>query len=101
MWKWLFLVNGTMINHPPSILLRSPPELGSIPILFCKGADSAMLSNEQDNASLLLKSHLGEFASEGLRTLVLGLRILSEDECTDLLKKIHDASTNVTDVTTF
>lgn len=29
-----------------SILLRAPPELGSVPILFCKGADSAMLDSE-------------------------------------------------------
>lgn len=29
-----------------SILLRSPPELGNLPILFCKGADSAMLDSE-------------------------------------------------------
>ena len=97
----VFLVNDTMINHPLLILLCSPPELGSIPILFCKGADSAMLSNEQDNASLLLQSHLGKFASEGLRTLVLGLRILSEDECTDLLKKIMMLLLMSQTVTTF
>jgi phospholipid-transporting ATPase len=29
-----------------SILLRAPSELGSVPILFCKGADSAMLDSE-------------------------------------------------------
>ena len=29
-----------------SILLRSPPELGNLPILFCKGADSAMIDSE-------------------------------------------------------
>ncbi len=26
-----------------SVLVRSPPELGSVPMLFCKGADSAMM----------------------------------------------------------
>ena len=79
-----------------SILLRSPPELGSAPILFCKGADTAMLDpnvcsdsknlftgnvsddaeksnelemmdqNEESEWMLGIESHLGEFASEGM-----------------------------------
>jgi magnesium-transporting ATPase (P-type) len=128
-----------------SILLRAPPELGGLPILFCKGADSAMLDpaicsssqmiqdgddmgrlvnipkppsvserdrdvsalttvsegagNSRDSADdcdidpdgweiaqmLGVQSHLGDFAREGLRTLVLGMRILSEDECEEWL----------------
>eukprot|EP00538_Stauroneis_constricta_P006052 CAMPEP_0119547482 /NCGR_PEP_ID=MMETSP1352-20130426/1593_1 /TAXON_ID=265584 /ORGANISM="Stauroneis constricta, Strain CCMP1120" /LENGTH=1822 /DNA_ID=CAMNT_0007592425 /DNA_START=311 /DNA_END=5779 /DNA_ORIENTATION=+ len=119
-----------------SILLRSPPELGSIPILFCKGADSAMLSaevcsggealltadeqaaskksiqrslsavseDEPDNGELTesdewemehiynLQTHLGEFASEGLRTLVLAMRILTEKECEEWMD-MHKAAT--------
>ena len=123
-----------------SILLRSPPELGDLPILFCKGADSAMLdpavaassqllqpdgsfsvpkppvsglttvgeSDEDDNNGvdadawemgqiLGLQAHLGDFASEGLRTLVLGMRILSEEECTEWLEEYKAASTSMTD----
>ncbi|KAL7578624.1 hypothetical protein ACA910_009770 [Epithemia clementina (nom. ined.)] len=107
-----------------SMLLRSPPELGSIPILFCKGADTAMLdprvcenghgvqqptsemmmglddvAEEVDpydewelSQMLSLRAHLGDFASEGLRTLVLGLRILTEDECSEWLVKYKAAS---------
>jgi hypothetical protein len=95
-----------------SILLRSPPELGSLPILFCKGADVAMIdpevsvvvrddmdaslslvdisekdTSEKDDSEsgatataqweveqfLELEMHLGDFATEGLRTLVLGM----------------------------
>lgn len=104
-----------------SILLRSPEELGSLPILFCKGADSSMLDpavctgsdvisnftsptdGAQDNddgnfriAHLLgIQVHLGEFAKEGLRTLVLGMRILSEEECTNWLKVYKEASVSL------
>ena len=120
-----------------SILLRSPPEMGSAPILFCKGADSAMLDPEiragatntlysvieddldddGDNCgnratashstiignttigsdfnmatTLGMESHLGEFASEGLRTLVLGVRFLTDNECNAWLET-HAAAT--------
>jgi magnesium-transporting ATPase (P-type) len=98
-----------------SILLRSPPELGSVLVLFCKGADSAMLDpsvcsgsenlvagnddsrrqldavaedleetgdvDEWNMAQMLgIQAQLGDFASEGLRTLVLGVRFLTEKE---------------------
>uniref|UniRef100_A0A7S2VCJ9 P-type sodium-transporting ATPase4 n=1 Tax=Entomoneis paludosa TaxID=265537 RepID=A0A7S2VCJ9_9STRA len=113
-----------------SVLLRSPPELGSLPILFCKGADSAMLDPEvcassqaiqQVNNGIMdgavnddvedmdeydqwefaqmlgLQAQLGDFASEGLRTLVLGLRILTEDECDEWLLRYKAASVALTD----
>jgi len=123
-----------------SILLRSPPELGNLPILFCKGADSSMLDPEicqssslltkegsqRDGAALTsvseseddeqngndkkidedewemaqvlgLQAHLGDFASEGLRTLVLGMRVLSEDECNKWLDEYNAAATALKD----
>lgn len=146
-----------------SILVRSPPEFGSIPILFCKGADSSMLdpdicegatnlvagtegpadiermslyipkpstiskraasiesvdshlnpvsegdeddenginrTEEADNwesaAMLGIQAHLGTFASEGLRTLVLGMRVLTDDQCDSWLAKYVEASTSI------
>ncbi|KAL7542063.1 hypothetical protein ACHAXR_012198 [Thalassiosira sp. AJA248-18] len=121
-----------------SVLVRSPPELGSVPILLCKGADSSMLTegvcegarmlesivdknevssakpeSEADNSeldSLLgIQANLGgkfvnaginytlEFASEGLRTLVLGVRILSEEDTEQWLTKFKEASTSIED----
>jgi magnesium-transporting ATPase (P-type) len=112
-----------------SILLRSPTELGSLPMLFCKGADSAMLDRavctglpaEDDEAviarrafserrlgqededewevaqTLGLQTHLGDFASEGLRTLVLGMRVLSEDQCATWLEEFKTAATSLKD----
>lgn len=112
-----------------SILLRSPPELGSLPILFCKGADSAMLDphvcqlntssmteTEGENIKpnpenedgegmdaatfgmahmLGIQIHLGEFAREGLRTLVLGMRVLSDEECSEWLKRYEAAAVSL------
>jgi magnesium-transporting ATPase (P-type) len=114
-----------------SILLRSPPELGSVLMLFCKGADSAMLDpqicscaqnifsgNLDDDAErsqrlqivtedeetewemaqmLGIQSHLGEFASEGLRTLVLGIRFLSDSQGEEWLDTFKNASTSIKD----
>ncbi|KAL7575732.1 hypothetical protein ACA910_003065 [Epithemia clementina (nom. ined.)] len=111
-----------------SVLLRSPPELGSLPILFCKGADSSMLDpsvcanpqaieransgsmgtegngkdmgeyDEWEISQMLgLQAQLGDFASEGLRTLVLGLRILTEAECEEWLEQYKAASVALTD----
>ena len=87
-----------------SILLRSPPELGGLPVLFCKGADVSMINPEVSNVVrddvdgsitslgsrendsdeikgweiehfLQLEMHLGDFARDGLRTLVLGMYV--------------------------
>lgn len=109
-----------------SILLRSPPELGGLSILFCKGADSSMLDPEicgssstfADTLSTLKESndengvnkdqwelahmlgmqvHLGEFAREGLRTLVLGMRVLTDDECNEWLRLHQEASVSLKD----
>lgn len=122
-----------------SILLRAPPDLGSLAILFCKGADAAMLDPEVcgDNAALDgdrglgeslsalreyadeneedpegsqntmeevgyglahilgIQMHLGEFAREGLRTLVLGMRLLTEKECTEWLDTYKTAAVSL------
>lgn len=39
-----------------SVLVRSPPELGSVPMLLCKGADSSMLLEEVCGGTRLLES---------------------------------------------
>jgi phospholipid-transporting ATPase len=51
-------------------------------ILFTKGADSAMLENlvaSQESISAI-NSHLDKFAREGLRTLVMGKKSLSNEQ---------------------
>jgi magnesium-transporting ATPase (P-type) len=39
-----------------SVLVRSPPELGSVPMLLCKGADSSMLIEEVCGGTRMLDS---------------------------------------------
>eukprot|EP00978_Attheya_sp_CCMP212_P015794 scaffold40883_cov50-Attheya_sp.AAC.5 len=159
-----------------SVLVRSPPELGSVPMLLCKGADSSMLDPEVcDSPALVseegapdeflqtsidigmppppitkedrgvsvgsntghlstvreigdngevdaidsaiardaknlcsddeqewemstmlgIQCHIGDFATEGLRTLVLGVRILTEFDCNAWLEKHTAASTSI------
>lgn len=128
LWEVLAVNKFDSTRKRMSVLVRSPPELGSIPMLLCKGADSAMLNptivkdpshivggdenaktiNERGNqvensvenaydidSNLSLQSHLGEFAREGLRTLVLGVRILSEKECSDWLEEYQEAATSI------
>ena len=122
-WSVLAINKFDSTRKRMSILLRSPPELGSAPMLLCKGADSAMLDPEicsgsktlnsitEDDDSVIsngsndskweitttlgIQSHLGEFASEGLRTLVLGVRFLTEDQCNDWLETYNAASTAI------
>jgi phospholipid-transporting ATPase len=122
-WSVLAINKFDSTRKRMSILLRSPPELGSAPMLLCKGADSAMLdpeicagsktlnsviedddsviSNASDDSkweiatTLGIQSHLGEFASEGLRTLVLGVRFLTEDQCDEWLEKYNAASSAI------
>eukprot|EP00611_Tribonema_gayanum_P027179 TRINITY_DN6635_c0_g2_i1.p1 TRINITY_DN6635_c0_g2~~TRINITY_DN6635_c0_g2_i1.p1 ORF type:complete len:1273 (-),score=466.48 TRINITY_DN6635_c0_g2_i1:176-3994(-) len=65
-----------------SIILERPD--GSLRLL-CKGADSSMVgpeqaANAQEPNILALHKHLEEFACEGLRTLVLGVKDISKEE---------------------
>jgi len=110
-WSVLAINKFDSTRKRMSILLRSPPEFGNCAILFCKGADSAMLDPDVCSSSQTLRvgndelrssakdesdwavakmlgieTHLGEFASEGLRTLVLGVRFLTDDQCDKWLK---------------
>ena len=127
-WEVLAVNKFDSTRKRMSIIVRSPPELGSIPMLLCKGADSAILDSkilrnashaitgdedaarirqrgcepdeskdaEWDRSTVLsLQSHLGEFAREGLRTLVMGVRILTEEECSEWLVKYTAAATSL------
>eukprot|EP01122_Echinamoeba_exundans_P017726 TRINITY_DN965_c0_g1_i1.p1 TRINITY_DN965_c0_g1~~TRINITY_DN965_c0_g1_i1.p1 ORF type:complete len:918 (-),score=99.81 TRINITY_DN965_c0_g1_i1:823-3576(-) len=65
-----------------SVILRA--EDGQI-ILLCKGADSIImdrLADTESNRDLLgvTSAHLDTFSQQGLRTLLLGYRVLSDEE---------------------
>jgi len=85
-----------------SIIVRDSRD-GQI-ILFCKGADNKMIDvlhggvdGEQKDRIAKVNSHLDGFARTGLRTLVMGKRLLSEKEYEEWSKEYDDARTSVGD----
>jgi phospholipid-translocating ATPase len=81
-----------------SLIVQRPE--GEI-ILLCKGADSVIyerLSDDNDE-ELLSKTmdHLGKFANEGLRTLCLAYRIISESEYRSWADKYKQAQALITE----
>lgn len=77
-----------------SVIARMP-DTGKI-FLFCKGADNVIFSRLAPNAQVELRQstadHLEEFASEGLRTLCLAEKELSEAEYQDWAARHEIAS---------
>ncbi|OBA20430.1 membrane-spanning Ca-ATPase [Metschnikowia bicuspidata var. bicuspidata NRRL YB-4993] len=69
--------------------------------LFCKGADTVILerlstADPQPFVDATIR-HLEEFASEGLRTLCIASRIVSEKEYASWAHTFHEASTSLDD----
>lgn len=80
-----------------SAIFRFPD--GSIK-LFCKGADSVILERLADEGNQYITAtmrHLEDYASEGLRTLCLAMRDISEDEYTEWNSVYTAAATTLGD----
>ncbi|XP_075435647.1 phospholipid-transporting ATPase ID-like isoform X2 [Ascaphus truei] len=78
-----------------SVIVQSPE--GRL-TLYCKGADTIvyeLLDNSSEDMKEATTDHLNEFASEGLRTLVLACKDLDRDYFTDWKKRHHEASTSL------
>jgi len=75
-----------------SVIFRTPDNQI---IVFCKGADSVIferLAAGQDQIKEITLNHLQRFASEGLRTLCLGYRVLDEEEFNSWHQRYKEAS---------
>ncbi|KAN0003647.1 hypothetical protein ACTFIZ_009801 [Dictyostelium cf. discoideum] len=71
-------------------------------ILYSKGADSIMMErlSEKESKSELLeqtKEHISQFSREGLRTLILAKREISQEEYSNWSQQYHEASTLIHD----
>ncbi|RHZ29721.1 hypothetical protein DYB31_011221, partial [Aphanomyces astaci] len=67
-------------------------------VVYCKGADNVIIPRcKLDSSSAQLDEHLKAFASEGLRTLVLAKRELSEADYEAWNKVYQAAATSLTD----
>lgn len=72
-----------------SIVVRNVTDTGSPHVLYCKGADEAILPRVQatQSAKALIQQHLTEFSVEGLRTLLLAKRQLTQAEASEFERK--------------
>ena len=95
----LALIDFTSARKRMSILVRTPQ--GKLK-LYIKGADNVIFERvgsgkvEQKYCSLT-SEHLDRFARDGLRTLCLGMRDISEEEFTSWSKKWKAATTTLVD----
>ncbi|CAK8542122.1 unnamed protein product [Lathyrus sativus] len=83
-----------------SVVIRFPDNVVKV---LVKGADTSMFSilanGSESNSSLLnaTQSHLSEYSSQGLRTLVVASRSLSDAELEEWQSRYGEASTALTD----
>ncbi|OHS95070.1 phospholipid-translocating P-type ATPase, flippase family protein [Tritrichomonas foetus] len=76
-----------------SVIVKAPN--GQI-ILYTKGADTIMQnlfsSNEDEAALLQMRDQVDSWAEQGLRTLVCGWRLISDEEWTDFSQRMQSAT---------
>ncbi|CAF3363194.1 unnamed protein product [Rotaria sp. Silwood1] len=77
-----------------SVIVRTPKKEIK---LYCKGADSVIMERlASDDLNVpLTTDHLESFAKDGLRTLCLAYRILTNDEYNEWLVQYREASTAI------
>jgi phospholipid-transporting ATPase len=77
-----------------SVIVRTPKNEIK---LYCKGADSVIMERlvENDGNVPLTMEHLESFAKDGLRTLCLSYRVLSNEEYNEWLVQYREASTTI------
>eukprot|EP01087_Luapelamoeba_hula_P011965 TRINITY_DN3328_c0_g1_i1.p1 TRINITY_DN3328_c0_g1~~TRINITY_DN3328_c0_g1_i1.p1 ORF type:complete len:1409 (-),score=234.21 TRINITY_DN3328_c0_g1_i1:104-4330(-) len=91
-WEFLNVLEFSSERGRMSVVLRDPK--GQVKLL-CKGADSKifpLLADGQEELIATTKKHLHGFAVEGLRTLCIGSKDLSNEEYDDWSKRYYEAS---------
>nr|DBA31786.1 TPA: hypothetical protein GDO54_007562 [Pyxicephalus adspersus] len=92
-YQLLAILDFNNVRKRMSVIVRNPE--GQIK-LYCKGADTILFERLHVSSEELMyttSDHLNEFAGEGLRTLALAYKDLSEDYFKWWLKIHHEAST--------
>ncbi|KAK9717044.1 hypothetical protein K7432_006454 [Basidiobolus ranarum] len=82
-----------------SVIVRRPKPWNDI-VLFCKGADNVIyerLASDQEEIIQATADHIDGYSNEGLRTLCLGYRVLSEEQHTQWEQRYRQASTALGD----
>lgn len=97
------LVSRTILQGADSAMLdpqisRGVHDEATMEKLLVKGGSSTNdLRQWEIEHFLELEMHLGDFASEGLRTLVLGMKVLGEEELTAWLDTFKHAASSMKD----
>ncbi|GBB89212.1 hypothetical protein RclHR1_01590017 [Rhizophagus clarus] len=83
-----------------SVIARRPDELGGGIILYCKGADNVIierLAKGQENFVEATTRDIEDFSNDGLRTLTLAYRELSETQYESWVKEYQAVATSLRD----
>ena len=94
----LYLLDFDNVRKRMSVIVRDV-DTGAI-YLYCKGADSSLFpyaAPGQDNMMTQTTSHLHDFAAKGLRTLVFGMKELSEQQWNSWKERIDEAASSLDD----
>eukprot|EP00743_Colponemidia_sp_Colp-15_P003582 GILK01003864.1.p1 GENE.GILK01003864.1~~GILK01003864.1.p1 ORF type:complete len:1213 (-),score=219.55 GILK01003864.1:92-3730(-) len=78
-----------------SVIVRTPENQIK---LYCKGADSIILSRCKKSGQIFESStreHLNKYSRHGLRTLAIGVAVLSEEQYANWQKIYHEASVSM------
>lgn len=79
-----------------SVIVRRPEPWNDI-VLYCKGADNVIIERlkpGQDNEINQVTKDIDDFSNEGLRTLTIAYKTLTEEEYSEWSGKLHTASTS-------
>ncbi|THV03978.1 phospholipid-translocating ATPase [Dendrothele bispora CBS 962.96] len=99
-YELLTVLEFTSARKRMSVILRKLDEGDGRIFLLSKGADNVIFERLRSGSEELKKmteNHLSEFANEGLRTLTLAYKVLSEDEYHTFNERYHEASVAIDD----
>uniref|UniRef100_A0A8C3RVC8 Phospholipid-transporting ATPase n=1 Tax=Chelydra serpentina TaxID=8475 RepID=A0A8C3RVC8_CHESE len=94
-YQLLAILDFNNIRKRMSVIVQTPD--GQIK-LYCKGADTILferLHPSNEELMSLTSDHLEEFAGEGLRTLALAYKNLTEEHFKEWFKILQEANTSV------
>eukprot|EP00833_Pecoramyces_ruminatium_P018148 jgi/Orpsp1_1/1192180/evm.model.d7180000091162.1 len=96
-YEVLHLLEFNSVRKRMSVILRTPKQEV---LLLCKGADTVIyerLQKNQDSLRNITFTHLEKFGSEGLRTLCIAYRYISEKEYQKWSEDYHKAEISLED----
>lgn len=99
-YELLTVLEFTSARKRMSVILRKLDEQDGRIFLLSKGADNVIferLRPGSDELKKVTEHHLSEFASDGLRTLTLAYKVISEDEYNLFNERYHEASVAIDD----